>query len=1678
MRARPHGQRHYRTEHFTRAFRAATAAVLVGVLSVSGISPASAATPSPTSSPTVANAAFASAPTPTFTGSMGTGSKLTASTGTWTPTPDAFTYQWRRNGIAIAGATAKSFTLTPDEFGKAITVTVTATKSGYVKTAKTSAGKTAVAGAFTSAPSPTIGGNLAIGSTLTARVSTWSPTPSALSYQWKRDGSAIPGATASTYRLAAGDGGAAIAVTVTAATRGYISTTRTSAPASIPASSFTTAPTPTFSGSLSVGSTLTASAGTWAPVPGALTFAWSRNGKAIPGATAKTYVLVPDDNGAKIAVSVTATKAGHTTTTKTSAARTATPGPFITAPVPNIVGTGAIGATVTAAPGAWAPVPALLEYQWNRSGTAIAGATASTYRIGTADAGTLLTVTVTASAPGYVTTTRVSTGKGVPTRRFTTTPMPTFSGTARVGSTLTASPGAWSPAPDSLTYQWNRGGAAISGATGSTYTVAAADVGRAITVTVTAVKAGYTRTSTTSTAATATAATFSTAPTPTVTGLARVGGTLFGVAGAWDPQPSALTYQWTRNGIAIAGATSATYLVTTADRGAQLRFTVTAARAGYTGLTRVSAAQAVPGVYSSSPTPRISGALEPGSTVSAVVGSWTPKPDSFRFQWRRNGNPIAGATSKSYTLTQADAEAKLSVTVTAVKANYSSTSKTSAPSRVASTAIVRVTSDIAADTTWAPSVPTVYLLERDVQVAPGATLTIAAGTVVKFGQQASLLVEGSLIAKGTTTAPVTFTSLFDDTAGGDTLADGDDTTPTPGSWAGITVSGRKASLTLDRVRIGFAQYGVGSGETLSTSVTSSTIDGGISASQIGGAVTVTGNTVRDGSITIDRPDGSAYAFGVTVTGNTIQRGNLTVRSENYSAAAPPIKVTGNTITGFDPGYSTWNRYEFPLQIRDVKLRPSNLTGNTVTGNTANVFKVSGILIENWTLPTTGPTILIDDDTSGYDDFTITTGATLTAPAGTVVKFGQQASLLVEGSLIAKGTTTAPVTFTSLFDDTAGGDTLADGDDTTPTPGSWAGITVSGRKASLTLDRVRIGFAQYGVGSGETLSTSVTSSTIDGGISASQIGGAVTVTGNTVRDGSITIDRPDGSAYAFGVTVTGNTIQRGNLTVRSENYSAAAPPIKVTGNTITGFDPGYSTWNRYEFPLQIRDVKLRPSNLTGNTVTGNTANVFKVSGILIENWTLPTTGPTILIDDDTSGYDDFTITTGATLTAPAGTVVKFGQQASLLVEGSLIAKGTTTAPVTFTSLFDDTAGGDTLADGDDTTPTPGSWTGISLARGSFGGTNVAIRYAASGVVAVDISSLALSDSTIQKTSDTCINVVGADATSYFHGVLRDCPVGVSGGLTPFDATNVDWGSNRSPGNGFDARPRAQGPGVQVLPWVGWVEPPAATRPASPAPNTTSCADFLFVGVRGSGEPGSSATGGMGAMVWSVYQQLKRKMRAEDPNVSFRTIGLDYPAYAVPMSAPNAPDLFTYNQGAWQGALELMSVLKDETDRCAGSGEKIVLGGYSQGSWVIHATLSYASRSQKLELSTIVSVGLVADPQRQAYAPELNVGTASESSWGIANAQVVGRPAARFSGWLAGSIYPEVKKFAAENPTSDDMLRVEDIPAAMLAKTVTICDSHDPVCAIGADNDIDVHSGYANHLDTFTSELTWTTRAFGG
>jgi hypothetical protein len=78
---------------------------------------------------------------------------------------------------------------------------------------------------------------------------------------------------------------------------------------------------------------------------------------------------------------------------------------------------------------------------------------------------------------------------------FDAATFPVMSGTARVGQTITTSPGEWSPTPDSISYQWRRGGDAIEGQTSSSYTLVSADHGKWVSVQVTVNRDGYTQAS-------------------------------------------------------------------------------------------------------------------------------------------------------------------------------------------------------------------------------------------------------------------------------------------------------------------------------------------------------------------------------------------------------------------------------------------------------------------------------------------------------------------------------------------------------------------------------------------------------------------------------------------------------------------------------------------------------------------------------------------------------------------------------------------------------------------------------------------------------------------------------------------------------------------------------------------------------------------------------------------------------------------------------------------------------------------------------------------------------------------------------------------------------------------------------------------------------------------------------
>ncbi len=535
---------------------------------------------------------------------------------------------------------------------------------------------------------------------------TWAPEGVELTFQWLRDGISIPGAVSGTYTPEPGDVGAMLAVAVTGSKPGYTSVTRQSAAVMVrPGAAPAVLALPALSGTSKVGSTLTATAGSWS-LPGVnAAFQWLRDGAAISGATSSTYRLVATDYGRSVAVRVTTALDGYEPATATSTSVNVAAGAAPVATVkPSVTGSPAVGSTLTAKPGTWSLAGVALTYQWLRAGASISGATGSTYKVTTADYGKSLSVKVTAKATGYASGTATSaavTGAAGPAA--TATVKPTVSGTGVVGSTLTAKPGTWSLAGVALTYQWLRDGAVISGATATTYKVATADVGKKVSVRVTAKKAAYSTGTATSATVVGLRALTAT-PTPKISGTAKVAVKLTAVPGTWSPATVTLRYQWLRDGVAISGATASTYTPTASDGGHRLSVRVTGSRTGYGSVVRTSASTAA--VVAGAPAvvrtkPAVTGTVKVGSVLTATPGTWSLGGLTFSYQWLRDGASISGQTAQTYKPVLADAGHKLSVKVTARRSWFGTASATSAavavPLLVQSGGSVKVQNSWAAD---------------------------------------------------------------------------------------------------------------------------------------------------------------------------------------------------------------------------------------------------------------------------------------------------------------------------------------------------------------------------------------------------------------------------------------------------------------------------------------------------------------------------------------------------------------------------------------------------------------------------------------------------------------------------------------------------------------------------------------------------------------------------------------------------------------------------------------------------------------------------------------------------------------------------------------------------------------------------------------------------------------------
>lgn len=306
---------------------------------------------------------------------------------------------------------------------------------------------------------------------------------------------------------------------------------------------------------------------------------------------------------------------------KTECAGATTPIPTT---LPQVTGVREVGRVLTMTDGAWANGIRQIGIQWLRDGTPIAGATGNSYTLVADDAGHAVTARVTAQRPdyaqengsgavvGFTAFTTPATGGGAvvtpnpggggggggnptPTPTITNTAKPAITGDAVVGGALAASQGTWSADGLTFAYQWLRDGEPIEGATAAEYTPVVADLGKAVSVKVTATKSGSTPGTATSDPVTVEkGAAPQSGDAPVVTGTPELGETLTVSDGEWDLEDLTFGYQWLRNGQAIEGATEATYVVTEDDLGTELAAEITASKDGHEDGSATSGPVAVP----------------------------------------------------------------------------------------------------------------------------------------------------------------------------------------------------------------------------------------------------------------------------------------------------------------------------------------------------------------------------------------------------------------------------------------------------------------------------------------------------------------------------------------------------------------------------------------------------------------------------------------------------------------------------------------------------------------------------------------------------------------------------------------------------------------------------------------------------------------------------------------------------------------------------------------------------------------------------------------------------------------------------------------------------------------------------------------------------------------------------
>jgi hypothetical protein len=436
---------------------------------------------------------------------------------------------------------------------------------------------------------------------------------------------------------------------------------------------------------------------TWGQASGAVSYQWERLAhggttvldavrtpalawappSSIPGGTWDWRVTGYDSSGTALG---------------TSPARTFTVVDTVTMQTPlTITGSGRVGEPLTLDGPDW-NFPAstvTTTYQWLRDGGAISGQTALTYTVTDADRGHQISVRATGTRDGYQTgTTTSNVIVGIAGDAPVATTSVAIHGAGKVGTAITSTPPVWDNAAVTTSYQWQRGGTDISGATSATYTVVPEDVGQTLTLVATGSRSGYDPGTSISGGVVAMLGDPAVATQAVaITGPNTRTGTLWTASPpTWNVTGVNTAYQWFRDGGPIPGATGTTYRLTDADIGTSVTVRATGTRPGYQPGVSISNAVAVSPLdpLVASTAPAVTGVAAVKETLTASSGTWQVSSGlSFTYQWFVGGQAVAKETGSSYVVRARDAGLPVSVRVVSTADGWASGAATSAAVKVA-----------------------------------------------------------------------------------------------------------------------------------------------------------------------------------------------------------------------------------------------------------------------------------------------------------------------------------------------------------------------------------------------------------------------------------------------------------------------------------------------------------------------------------------------------------------------------------------------------------------------------------------------------------------------------------------------------------------------------------------------------------------------------------------------------------------------------------------------------------------------------------------------------------------------------------------------------------------------------------------------------------------------------------